>query len=161
MWRVYACRRGFEARVGEFDRHDAGGPAWAKVLLPPAEVGGHRFAVEGCAAQAGGGEPVTRSAPTGSAEETGDKVAVSGLSGGFVLSHALDHTCCLKADSKVEVSGQKVTITEQFSGNACRCRCRSTLKTAVGLGQGTFEVEVKVSDAGGTRSAYTGQVVVK
>ena len=128
--------------------------ALAKILQPPAEAGGLRFAVEGCAAKPEVEPPATRSLPPP------DKVEASALEGGVLLTHEVGHACCLSAASTVAIEGGKVVVTETFSGTPCRCRCSSSVRTAVGLKPGTWQVELKTVEPGKTSVAWTGELKV-
>lgn len=134
-----------------------GGPLAALhgLVLPPPEPGGFRSSVSGCAAGPTRKTEETRAAP---AEE---KVEVSGLATGLVVTHDAEHACCLTEKTSVVVEAQKVTITEAFEGAPCRCRCGSTLRTAVGLPRGSYAVEVKTVAPAQARTAWTGEIVVK
>jgi hypothetical protein len=126
-----------------------------KLLLPPAQAGAHRSVVEGCALAPGEPPAATR------AVEAPESFATSALGTGIIVSHTLPHACCLKAETAVAVAAPHVTITETLSGTPCRCRCSSTIKTAVGLGPGPWAVVVKTVDPGGSRDAWSGELVVK
>jgi len=128
--------------------------ALARILQPPAEEGGHRFAVEGCAATPNVEPPATRGLPPE------DKVEASALEGGVLLTHEVGHACCLSAATAVVLEGNKVVVTETLSGTPCRCRCSSSLRTAVGLKPGTWQVEVKTVVPGKTWSAWSGELKV-
>ncbi len=128
--------------------------ALARILQPPAEEGGHHFAVEGCAATPNVEPPATRGLPPE------DKVEASALEGGVLLTHEVGHACCLSAATAVVLEGTRVVVTETLSGTPCRCRCSSSLRTAVGLKPGTWQVEVKTVVPGKTWSAWTGELTV-
>jgi hypothetical protein len=125
-----------------------------KLLLPPAEAGAHRSVIEGCALSQE--EP-----PATRAREAPESFVQSVLGTGIIVSHTLPHACCLKADTAVAVAAAHVTITETLTGTPCRCRCSSTIKTAVGLAPGAWAVQVKTIDPGGSRDAWSGELVVK
>jgi hypothetical protein len=130
------------------------GASVGKILLPPPEAGAHRSVIEGCA--------LTREEPPATrAIEARESFATSTLGTGIIVSHTLPHACCLKAETAVAVAGTRVSITETLTGTPCRCRCSSTIKTAVGLGPGAWAVQVKTVDPGGSRDAWSGELVVK
>ena len=131
------------------------GGALSKLLMPPAEAGTLKFAVEGCAAKPNEESVATRALPPP------DSVQTSVLQGGVLLTHEVAHACCLSAASAVTVEGTKVVVTETLSGTPCRCRCSSSLRTAVGLKPGTWSVEVKTVEPGRTWSAWTGELTVE
>lgn len=130
-------------------------PLLGGVLLPPAEAGGFRTAVAGCAATPEKEPEATRSALPD------ESVVATAVATGVVLTHEVPHACCLKPKTTVEVVGDKVTVTDTLEGTPCRCRCSSTLRTAVGLAKGSYTVEVKTVEPSQSRSAWTGPIAVQ
>ena len=133
--------------------------AGGAVMLPP-PAGQSRTAIEGCLASAGTEEegakfpqrPATRSAAPPPVT-----VGISGL--GVVVTHALSHACCLKAEVTHAIENGAVTVMEKLSGTPCRCMCSSTIRTAVGLAPGSYELAVQLQIGGGESSVVHRQKV--
>jgi hypothetical protein len=133
----------------------------AGLLLPPAELGTHRSAVSGCAAESGQAPQPARGPEPMRAPPPADAVEVSGLPTGVVVTHEVPHACCLSERTEVLVQEQRVTIVERFEGQPCRCRCGSSIRTAVGLAPGSYTVEVLTVEGNTRRSAWSGKVDVR
>lgn len=136
------------------------GPASGRApLVPPTEPGAHRTRLEGCLTDA------TEDADTRHpqlATRGGTPVKVQVLGHGIVVTHALDHSCCLAAAVETTLEPGRVTLTERLSGTPCRCRCSSTIRTAVGLEPGSWEVVVVVETPGKSpETDHRGRVEVR
>lgn len=132
--------------------------------LPLVAAGEARTETEGCLALANPETEGPAKAPY--VENTrgggdGPEIALRPTPSSVVITHALHHNCCQKADVQTKVEGEKITVTETFTGNTCRCNCRSTLKTTVGLKPGTYTVEVIRVDNGPAKSIYSGSVSIQ
>lgn len=122
-----------------------------QLLLPPEKPGESRTELSGCLA--GGGTeadgsrypppPVSRSAPVA------PKVRINSLAKGVIISHDLDHACCLKADVTTRLEAGRLTVLEKLSGTPCRCMCASTIRTAVGLAPGRYTLAIQVDEGSG------------
>lgn len=133
--------------------------------LPFVAPGQSRTESEGCLALA---NPETEGPTRAPAVENtrgggadGPEVALRQTGGSITLTHALHHNCCQKADVKTVVEGEKVTVTETFTGDTCRCNCRSTLTTTVGLKPGTYSIEVVRVDNGPPKTIYSGTATLQ
>jgi hypothetical protein len=116
-------------------------------LTPPEGVGEVRFVTQGCLAEPTRGEAFPAPAPTRSAPGGGPvAVEVKPVKRGVLLSHPLEHACCLTARVEARTEGRVVTVTEQLEGKACRCRCGSTVKSAVALGAGEYTLKLQVRE---------------
>lgn len=133
--------------------------------LPLATPGEGRTEFEGCLALASPETEGPAKAPyvenTRGMGGDGPEIALRPTPAGVVVTHALHHNCCQKADVQTKVEGEKITLTETFTGPTCRCNCRSTLKTTVGLKPGTYALEVIRIDNGPPKSVYTGSVSIQ
>lgn len=133
--------------------------------LPLVTPGEGRTESEGCLALANPETEGPAKAPyvenTRGGGGDGPEIALRPTSSGVVITHALHHNCCQKADVQTKVEGEKITVTETFTGATCRCNCRSTLKTTVGLKPGAYALEVIRIDNGPPKSIYTGSVSVQ
>jgi hypothetical protein len=123
---------------------DAPAPQPAAPTRPHA-AGEARTSFEGCLAAPA--EPATRGAPPAPAVEPG--VVVEPAPGGLRVLHRLTHACCLKGAGKSAVDGQRVQVTLELSGQACRCMCGSSVTTFVPLRPGDYDVTVQLVEAGG------------
>lgn len=136
------------------------GPASGRApLVPPSEPGAHRARLEGCLTDATE-DADTRHPQLATRGTTPVKVEILGH--GVIVTHALDHSCCLAAAVETTLEAGRVTLTERLSGTPCRCRCGSTIRTAVGLEPGSWEVVVVVETPGKSPQIdHRGQVVVR
>jgi hypothetical protein len=136
------------------------GPASGRApLVPPKEPGAHRMRLEGCLTDAT--EDADTRHPQVATRST-NPVKVDVLGHGIVVTHTLDHSCCLAAAVETTLEPGRVTLTERLSGNPCRCRCGSTIRTAVGLEPGSWEVVVVVETPGKSpQTDHRGPVVVR
>jgi hypothetical protein len=139
--------------------HGAGPASGSAPLVPPSEPGAHRMRLEGCLTDA------TEDADTRHpqlASRGADAVKVEVLGHGIVVTHALDHSCCLAAAVETTLEPGRVTLTERLSGTPCRCRCGSTIRTAIGLKPGSWGVVVVVETPGKSpQTDHREQVVVR
>jgi hypothetical protein len=143
----------------ELSGHDAGPAAGRAPLVPPREPGANRMRLEGCLTDAT--EDADSRHPQVTKRGT-PPVKVDVLGHGIIVTHALDHSCCLAAAVETTLEPGRVTLTERLSGTPCRCRCGSTIRTAVGLEPGSWEVVVVVETPGKSpQTDHRGQVVVR
>jgi hypothetical protein len=77
-----------------------------------------------------------------------EAVTIAGTDGGLVVSHALNHACCLKGTVTTSVEGKVIQVKELLSGIACRCMCSSTITTRVNAPPGDYTVVVSVAREG-------------
>jgi len=129
-------------------------------LLPPGVPGTLRAEVSGCAAASGEAEATRFQVAAGTrALPTAPSVAV--VAGGALLTHALDHACCLKADVSIRLEGRLAVVRERLTGTPCRCRCGSTIRTALALDPGRWTVVMEVEDASGVRRIHEAALEVR
>ena len=132
--------------------------------LPLVLPGDSRTESEGCLTLANPEtEGPTRAPAVANTRGMGDgpEVGIRQTPASITVTHGLHHNCCQKADVQTQVVGEKVTITETFSGATCRCNCRSTLTTTVGLKAGTYAVEVIRIDGGPPKTVYSGSATIQ
>ena len=124
-----------------------------KLLLPPSTPGESKSELSGCLSAApseaeGARFPAARRAGPGRESAVRAEVRVNPMGKGVLVSHDLDHGCCLKADVTTRMEGEKLVLLEQLSGAACRCTCASTIRTAVGLAPGRYVLSVQQAQGG-------------
>jgi hypothetical protein len=128
-----------------------------ELFLPPEVPGATRTESSGCVDLVGDGELGAKRFPPATTEA---KAKVSALTRGVLITHDLNHRCCLKAKVSATVSGEKVRVIETLTGTACACDCASTLRTAVGLMPGKYELQLSMSDQGKERQVFQGPVEI-
>ncbi len=136
--------------------------------LPIVGPGQSRTETEGCLALANPETEGPTQAPAvensralGGMGGDGPEVSLKIGPAGIVLTHGLFHNCCQKAAVETKVDGDKVLVTETFTGETCRCNCRSTLRTTVGLKPGMYAVEVVRVDNGPPKSIFAGNATIQ
>lgn len=121
-------------------------------LSPPAGIGELRTNISGCAATATEQEAqafvsTTRGLPP--------PPTIQAVQGGALITHPLDHTCCLKLAVTSRIEGERsAVVRETLSGAPCRCRCSSTVKTALGLKPGLWTITIELEDTQGVRRVH-------
>ncbi|MGM0576522.1 MAG: hypothetical protein ACQEXJ_12405 [Myxococcota bacterium] len=127
-----------------------GDPRFQPAVRPPTGPGEVTSRVEGCATSPDMGVEAKARHPTEERRLLDPRpVRLTAYGTGAVVTHAVDHACCLEADTRARVAESGVTVYESFHGTPCAgCRCRSTIHTAVGLGRGVWAVDVFVSEPG-------------
>jgi hypothetical protein len=108
-----------------------------------------RTEISGCLALPAKAQQQTKQ-PTRAASSASDW-RVSAIGKTIVVTHDLEHACCLTGETHASVTGDVLTITEVLSGSPCRCLCESTLRTRVPLAPGNYTVRLEVN--------FNGQVV--
>lgn len=134
--------------------HAGGAPtAAAPALLPPGDPGTSRSVLAGCLLAASEAE-AGRFPPPPALRSAGPKVTLAPVAGGALVSHELEHACCLKGEVATRLEGRTAIVRERLLGTPCRCRCASTLRTAVALTPGRWTVAVEVEEAGAVRRVH-------
>jgi hypothetical protein len=118
--------------------------------------GRSRTEIEGCLAKEGK-RAFTPPVARGNAPKAGP-VQVEKFPSGIVVTHHLDHACCLKGGVATTVEPGVVAIIATLSGEPCRCPCSSTLTTTVGLVPGIYRVKVEVQNGKKTSTVYDGPI---
>lgn len=125
----------------------------APALLPPGDLGTSRSVLSGCLLAASEAE-AGRFPPPPALRSAGPKVTLAPVAGGALVSHELEHACCLKGEVATRLEGRTAIVRERLLGTPCRCRCASTLRTAVALAPGRWTVAVEVEEAGAVRRVH-------
>lgn len=129
----------------------------SKPLLPPQRPGESVSEMTGCLAP----ESRTEGGGARSPAAGHSVVRLNPIFEGMIVTHELDHACCLRAEISTAVEGAQLRVMEILSGTPCRCRCASTIRTAVGLAPGTYTVWVAVQEPDGRLTvAHTGEVTL-
>lgn len=132
-------------------------------LWPPAADREMTTRVSGCLEDVAAGEAGARRYPA-TARRSGDaspEVTVSALGSGVVVTHRLDHACCLAVELSSSVQGGVVEIVEELSGEPCRCMCSSTLEAAVALSTGAYTLRVITRRDGRDQVAHEGPLAIR
>ena len=104
------------------------------------DPGQSRATFAGCLA----GDKQQQSGSRGGSDSQADEVRIRVVAGGAVVTHSLDHPCCLEANVRLTTRGNLATVHERLGGEPCRCECHSTIDTAIGLPVGMWTVRVEV-----------------
>lgn len=128
-------------------------PAAAQPLVPPETAGANRAVLSGCLLAANEAE-AARFPPPPVLRSAAPAVTVAATPGGALVTHELEHACCLKGAVASHLEGRVAIVRERLLGSPCRCRCASTLRTAVSLPPGAWTVAVEVEEAGAVRRVY-------
>ncbi|MFZ5891520.1 MAG: hypothetical protein ACOY0T_10755 [Myxococcota bacterium] len=113
--------------------------------------------VTGCLASASGMPERSLPATKASGKSAGVEIVLGAKP---KVVHQLTHACCLRQQTRVERSGQALTIVEELSGNPCRCQCASTLSTELALPPGKYELRVVTVQAGARSEAFRGDLEI-
>jgi hypothetical protein len=116
---------------------------------------------EGSASDADGAQFPAAPEGTRSAAGAPADVKVSVMGDGVIISHVLDHACCLTAEVNVTTTADAVHVQEVLSGNPCRCRCRSTIQTSVGLALGDYTLTLETVQGGEAKPTHSQPIQVK
>lgn len=114
--------------------------------------------ITGCLAEPAQENTATRSAPTRTANAPTWRV--SSLGNTVVVTHTLDHACCLQGTATATVNGAVIVVEEQLTGQPCRCMCSSTIQTRVSAPPGDYEVQTFTVTNGTKQLAKSGRVTV-
>lgn len=132
-------------------------PPAASAFVAPKIDSAPRTSVEGClAVPPSDAHPPTRSF----FRPRPDKVEVAVEAGAARVAHHLTHACCLHAETRLEHSGQSVTLVEELSGEPCRCRCSSVIHSRVPLAPGEHELRVRLDQAGDKRDVHQQTITI-
>ena len=63
--------------------------------------------------------------------------------GTILYSGSEGHACCLRVDVQKQITGQKITLTQAWSGMPCRCLCTSLIQATISnLPPGQYQIEL-------------------
>jgi hypothetical protein len=113
--------------------------------------------ITGCLAQAPSAQAPTR-AP--SKAVSGESWRATALGNGVLVTHTLEHACCLKGTAQASVNGSTITVEEQLTGQPCRCVCESTIQTRVPAPPGEYDVQSVTVTNGQRHIVQTQRVTV-
>jgi hypothetical protein len=77
-----------------------------------------------------------------------------------LVTHTLEHACCLKASVTASVKGNQIVVEEQLTGEPCRCVCNSTIQAKVSAPAGEYDVHSFTVSNGVKHLAHSGHVTV-
>lgn len=114
--------------------------------------------ITGCLAAAPSEQAPSRAASKSSGG--GETWRATALGNGVLVTHTLEHACCLEGSAKATVSGNTITVEEQLTGQPCRCLCESTIQTRVSAPPGEYDVQSVTVTNGHRRVVQTAHVRV-
>jgi hypothetical protein len=114
--------------------------------------------ITGCLAEPAKEAVATRSGPPPSASPAAWRVSALGST--VVVTHTLDHACCLHGAATATVNGAVIVVEEQLTGEPCRCLCSSTIQTRVNAPPGDYDVQTYTVTNGTRKLANSGRVTV-
>lgn len=132
-------------------------PATAAEPGGPA-AGGEHTQITGCLAHASTAQSPTRS--LGSTGTNAETWRVTALGTNVVVTHTLQHACCLQGYATATVSAGTITIEELLTGQPCRCLCESTIQTRVPVPAGEYDVQSVTVTNGQRRIVHAQRITV-